>query len=65
MRKQTNFIGQRFGDYLVVAPAGVNRHHQQLVKCRLPSGQHKTIRASNLYHIKERNESTRNLQEVP
>jgi hypothetical protein len=64
MRYKTNFIGKQYGDYLVVSSAGVNRHHQQLVKVRFSSGEHKTIRASNLYRIKERNESPRNLQKV-
>lgn len=56
MRNKTNFIGKRYGKYLVIESVGVNKHRQQLVKCRLPSGFHKTIRANNLYRIK-RNEN--------
>jgi len=64
MRYKTNFIGKQYGGYLVVASAGINKHHQQLVKCRLLNGSHKTLRASNLYRIKEtKDDSSGNLQE--
>lgn len=49
MRKKAELVGQIFGKYLVVASEGINKHGQQMFKCRMLDGQHKTVKLSNLY----------------
>lgn len=60
MRNRTNVIGRRFGNLVVVASVGVNKHRQQVLKCKRDEGGHKTINLSNLYrsdHVRLRQSS--------